>query len=148
HFLYLFRICTWMYPSEPVTEDLKNVKNEIRVVIKYFHKKRNIWNFLLLQYNESPHTSQVAVTIATKCGFHLLPHPAYSPDLAPSDFLLLPKLKEDLCRKSFSDDHELLLSAEKFLDMQDKNLYRIGIVKLQLLRTKCIHVKGGGYTVY
>jgi hypothetical protein len=29
-------------------------------------------------------------------GFTLLPHPLYSPDLAPSDFHLLPKLKEHL----------------------------------------------------
>ena len=41
---------------------------------------------LLLQDNAPAHTSQVAMTAATECGFEILPHPPYSPDLAPSDF--------------------------------------------------------------
>ena len=43
---------------------------------------------------QSPvHTIQVAMTAATKCGFKILLHPTYSPDMAPSDFYLSPKLK-------------------------------------------------------
>ena len=30
---------------------------------------------------------------ATECGFEILPHPPYSPDMAPSDFYLFPNLK-------------------------------------------------------
>ena len=48
---------------------------------------------LLLQENAPAHTSQVAMTAATECGFQILPHPPYSPDVAPSDFYLFPKLK-------------------------------------------------------
>ena len=48
---------------------------------------------LLLQENVPAHTSQVAMTAATECGFQILPHPLYSPDVAPSDFYLFPKLK-------------------------------------------------------
>ena len=32
----------------------------------------------------------------TECGFEILPHPPYSPDMAPSDFYLFPKLKSHL----------------------------------------------------
>ena len=46
---------------------------------------------LLLQNNAPAHTSQVAA--ATECGFEILPHPPYSPDMAPSNFYLFPKLK-------------------------------------------------------
>ena len=48
--------------------------------------------FLFLQDNAPVHTSQVAMTAATECGFEFLPHSQYSPDMAPSDFYLLPNL--------------------------------------------------------
>ena len=50
---------------------------------------------LLLQDNAPAHTSQVAMTAATECGFEVLPHPSYSPDMVPSDFYLFPKLKSN-----------------------------------------------------
>ena len=46
-----------------------------------------------MQDNAPAHTSQVAMTAATKCGFEILPHPTYSHDMAPPDFHLFPKLK-------------------------------------------------------
>ena len=48
---------------------------------------------LLLHDNAPAHTSQIAMAAATDCGFEILPHPPYSPDLAPSDIYLFPKLK-------------------------------------------------------
>jgi hypothetical protein len=35
------------------------------------------------------------------------PHPAYSPDLAPCDFHLFPKLKEDLCGHQYALNEEV-----------------------------------------
>ena len=51
---------------------------------------------LLLQDNAPAHTSQVAMTAATECGFEVLPHLPYSPDMAPSDSYMFPKLKSNL----------------------------------------------------
>ena len=51
---------------------------------------------LLLQDNTPAHTSQVAMTAATECGFEILPHPLYSSDMASSDIYLFPKLKSHL----------------------------------------------------
>jgi histone-lysine N-methyltransferase SETMAR len=66
-------------------------------------KKRDklIQGVLLLHNNaQAAHTSQVAMTAATDCNFEILPHPPYSPDLARSDFYLIPKLKTKLrCRR-------------------------------------------------
>jgi histone-lysine N-methyltransferase SETMAR len=50
---------------------------------------------LLLHDNALAHTSQVAMAAATDCGFVILPRPPYSPDMAPSDFYLFPKLKTE-----------------------------------------------------
>jgi len=45
-------------------------------------------------------TSAFATSAAAEYGYELLPHPVYSPDLAPSDFYLFPLLK-----KHFSGTH-------------------------------------------
>ena len=37
-----------------------------------------------LHDNAPAHTSQVAITAATECGLEILPHPPFSPDMAPS----------------------------------------------------------------
>jgi len=39
---------------------------------------------LLLRDNAPAHTSGVATSTVAECGYEMLPHPLYSPDLAPS----------------------------------------------------------------
>jgi len=45
----------------------------------------------------------------------ILPHPPYSPDLAPCDFALFPKLKGELKGKRFQDFSELQQEARNVL---------------------------------
>ena len=42
----------------------------------------------LLHDNAPAHTSEAALHATHQCEFQILGHPAYSPDLAPSDFYL------------------------------------------------------------
>ena len=72
-------------------EELRRLRQKI--VRKRRGKTRGV---LLLQDNKPAHTSQVAMAAATECGFEVLPHLRYSPDLIPSDFYLFPKLKSNL----------------------------------------------------
>lgn len=58
----------------------------------------------LLQDNASVHNSYVAQMEARCCGFEVLPHPPYSPDLAPSDLHLFLTMKAYLKGKHFPDD--------------------------------------------
>ena len=51
---------------------------------------------LLQQDNASIHTCKVAMDAVERNGNELIPHPAYSPNLAPSDFFLFPNLKKDI----------------------------------------------------
>ena len=48
---------------------------------------------LLQQDNARVHTCKVAMHAVELYGYKLIPHPAYSPDLALSDFFLFPHLK-------------------------------------------------------
>ena len=60
--------------------------------------KSGQWHFQ--QGNAPVHNSILVTDYLTKMGIKTVPHPPYSPDLAPCDFWLFPKLKEKLrgCR--------------------------------------------------
>ncbi|GFX07664.1 mariner Mos1 transposase [Trichonephila clavipes] len=57
---------------------------------------------LFCQDKAPSHTSMVAMAKIHELRFELLDHPPYSPDLAPSDFFLLPHLKIALGGQRFS----------------------------------------------
>ena len=55
---------------------------------------------LLQQDNPRVHTCKVAMDVVERNGYELIPHPAYSPDQAPSD-LPIPKLEKGYPWTSF-----------------------------------------------
>ena len=71
-----------------------------------------------------------------------LPHPPYSPDLAPSDFYLFRHLKKFLRGGHFRDNEDLQGATEAWLGGQDKEFFKAGLVSLQDKWNKCIEVKG------
>ena len=46
-------------------------------------------------------------------GYELIPHPAYSPNLSPSDFYLFPNLKKDIRECHFWSDEEVVTAVEE-----------------------------------
>lgn len=99
---------------------------------------------LLLHENSSAHTAQVAVTSASKCGFKILDHPSYSPDLAPSDFHLFPTIKRELIGRIFDSDDEVIDAVEDVLEEKDEEFFKNGIYKLEDRWTRCVE-KNGDY---
>ncbi|CAH1250095.1 SETMAR [Branchiostoma lanceolatum] len=71
--------------------------------------------------------AQVSVAAATQCGFELLPHPPYSPDLAPSDFYLFPNLKSHLHGHHFETDDEVIHAVEAYPETQDATYFQQGV---------------------
>jgi histone-lysine N-methyltransferase SETMAR len=64
---------------------------------------------MLLQHDSArPHTSLKTREAITKFGWTVLPHPPYSPDLAPSDFHLLIALKSALHSVKFMTDDNVI----------------------------------------
>jgi len=72
--------------------------------------------------------------------YELLEHPAYSPDLAPSDFCLFPKLF--LAGQRFSSNQEVIAAVEGYYADLTKNHYRDEIMALEHRWNKCISLKG------
>jgi histone-lysine N-methyltransferase SETMAR len=73
--------------------------------------------------------------------YELLEHPPYSPDLAPSDFCLFPKLKLFLAGQRFSSNQEAIAAAEGYFADLMKNQYRDGRMVLEHYWNKSIRLK-------
>ena len=100
-------------------------------------------SILLLQDNAPAHTPQVSMTAVTECEFEILPHPPYSPDMAPSDFYLFPKLKPHLHGTQYGSNEVVIEAVNKCLGNQEKAFYLERIRKLDQRWTKYIALKGG-----
>ena len=59
-------------------------------------------------------------------GYELIPHPAYSPDLAPSDFFLFPNLKKDIRGLHFRSDEEVVTAVEEWVNGKDPDFSVLG----------------------
>jgi len=66
-------------------------------------------------------------------GYELLPHPPYSPDLAPFDFFLFPNLKKSLPRQKFASNEEVVTATQAY--------FADGLKKLEHRWVKCIELK-------
>jgi histone-lysine N-methyltransferase SETMAR len=97
---------------------------------------------LFHQDNASSHTSSVAMATIQECGFELLPHPPYSPDLAPSDYHLFPELKSKLSGVHFETDDDVIGAVEEVFGSMDKTFYLVGIQALRHRWDKCVNLKG------
>ena len=120
--------------------------NLIRRLSWSIHEKRpgKLFTIPLLLHNNAPvHASQVAKTALRECGFEEMPHPPYSPDLAPCDFHLFPNLKRFLRESQYANDDELKSATEKWLYQQEKTFYLSSIEKLRDRYNKCLELNGG-----
>ncbi len=93
--------------------------------------------------NALAHTAALTVQHLTNLGWTALPHPAYSPDLASSDFWFFPHLKKGLrgCRftnindlEQAVDDEISLISSEEYKDCM--------LVKWPVRWRKCAALQG------
>ena len=64
--------------------------------------------------------SQAAIR---QCGFQQLNHPPYSPDLAPSDYILFRVMKKFLRAKRFSSDEEVKEAVTTWFEEQSKDFF-------------------------
>jgi histone-lysine N-methyltransferase SETMAR len=82
----------------------------------------------ILQHdNAQSHTSLETQETITKLGQTVVPHPPYSPDLAPSYLHLSGALKDAIHGKRFGSDDEVGQEVKKCLRVQDSEWYKTGI---------------------
>ena len=88
------------------------------------------------------HKSTVAMAKLHELGYELIPHPSYSPDLAPCDFFLFPNLKTWLGGKKFSSNEKVIVAVNEYFADFETAYLSDGIKKLETRWTKCIAFDG------
>ena len=96
------------------------------------------WHFH--QDNAPVHNSILVTDYLTKMSIKTLPQPPYSPDLAPCDFWLFPKLRG--CR--YETIEEMKEAVMKVIDTLTQEDFHGAFQKLLELYNKCI-ASGGDY---
>ena len=117
---------------------LMRLKNEIGE--KRLQMKKKI--VLFPQDNAPCHKSLAAMAKLNELKFELLPHPPYSPDLAPRVYYLFADLKEMLQGKRFYSNEEVITETKAYFEAKDKSFYKKGIEMLEKFWTDCVAFEG------
>ena len=121
-------------------EVLREFRKRFRQKRPAFFKSAQ-WHFH--QDNAPVHNSILDTDYLTKIGIKTVPHPPYSPDLAPWDFCIFPKLKEKLRGCRYETTEEMKETVTKVIDTLTQEDFHRTLQKL-LERYKCI-AAGGDY---
>jgi histone-lysine N-methyltransferase SETMAR len=96
----------------------------------------------LLQDNAPIHKSALSTAAIDDAGFHIVPHPPYSPDLAPSDFWLFRHLKKAIRGKLFNSPEEVRADVMNFFAECDSNFFKNAFSELVVRWQKCVANNG------
>ncbi len=98
-----------------------------RVAAKLDGKQDRIY---FLHDNARPHIAKSTREKLLKLGWITLPHPPYSPDLAPTDYHLFRSLSNYLGEKKFDDENDLKTDLANFFAQKSQDFYERGILSL------------------
>lgn len=125
--------------KELYLEVLNRLRNALR------RKRPDLWasqDWMLLHDNAPAHRSLVVQQYLAKHSIIVLPHPPYSPDLAPCDFELFPRMKDALKGRRFTSTDEVKTAATEALKRVSKNGFQETFEKLYKRWQKCIVARG------
>ena len=88
-----------------------NLLDQLRSVIHEKRQSKLSKRILLQQDNARVHTCKIAMDAIERNGYEIIPHPAYSPDLAPGDYFLFPNLKKDIRGRHFRSNEEVVAAG-------------------------------------
>lgn len=92
---------------------LRRLREDIR------RKRPDLWrngNWVLQHDNAPAHTALKTHEFLGQTNSVVAPHPPYSPDLAPADFFLFPKMKSKLKGRRFDTIEEIQRSSQEVLN--------------------------------
>ena len=80
--------------------------------------------------NAKPHTAKITQQKINEFGWEVLPHPPYSPDIAPSDYHLFLSLSNHLSGKQFQNEEQVKQDITSFICSKTSEFFERGIKKL------------------
>lgn len=97
---------------------------------------------ILLHDNAPAHKAKRVQDTIKTLGWELLPHPPYSPDLAPSDYHLFSSMGHALAEQHFDSYEEVENWVSGWFALKDEQFYWRGIHKLPERWSKCVENNG------
>ena len=95
-----------------------------------------------MQDNARVHKANVSMAKLREVKWQLLPHLAYSPDLASSDFHLFGPLKDPLRGRRFGCESEPKTAVNEVVETMSKDWFEERIKKVAERWRKCINLQG------
>ncbi|UYV65632.1 hypothetical protein LAZ67_3004911 [Cordylochernes scorpioides] len=130
----------WKLPHEPRPKKARQVRPNVKVLLTVFFdcrgvvhheflpqgrtKRPDLWknkNWLLHHDNAPAHTLLLVRDFLAKNNTLMMPQPPYSPDLAPCDFFLFPKLKRPMKGRCYATLDEIKTASKEELKKILKN---------------------------
>lgn len=115
-----------------------------RVADAIAQTRPELTDVMFLHDNARPHVANLTREKLLELEWEVLPHPPYSPDLAPTDYHLFQALQNFLNGKTFATDDELKTAVGDFLKSKPVEFYNKGIHDLPR-RWKQVFENNGDY---
>lgn len=134
-------------PDEAATE--KRYEHQLNRLAEEIDGKRPFTGqgprkVILLHNNSQAHVSIATQATILSLGWEVIPHAAYSPDLAPTDYHLFQSIQNELGEQRFRDVADIRKWLDEFIAAKPAAFYRDGIRKLPERWQKVIE-SGGEY---
>lgn len=131
-------------PNRTVNSDfycdvLRRLKESIR------RKRADLWknrSWLLHHDNAPAHTSFKTTEFLTTSNIALVPHPPYSPDLAPCDFSFFPQMKLKLKGRRFETIEDVQSATREVLKTFEEGFFRKSFEAWNTRWDRCIAAEG------
>ncbi len=125
------------------TEIFIQILERLRISVLQKRGLHYLKTFMLHMDNAPPHTALDTRKFLIQCGTKVIEHPAYSPDLAPSDFWLYPRLKKPLRGLRFVNLRALKETVRTQLGMISSHEFEDCLLRQWPLRwARCVHNNG------
>jgi histone-lysine N-methyltransferase SETMAR len=125
--------------AERYSYQLEKVQEALREKRPTLVNRRGV---VLLHDNAKPHTAKITMAKIKELDWEVLPHPAYSPDLAPSDYHLFRSLQHHTNGRKYENNDLLKTDLADFFHSKSVDFYERGIKKLPLRWTNVVDKEG------
>ena len=105
------------------------------------HKYKGSRKVILLLDNAKPHIEKTTRQTIENLGWEFLPHPAYSPDEAPSDYHLFQSMQHFLSEKTFQDIKSVRKEVVQYFASKSVSFFEKGIQSLPERWVKVIYAE-------